>query len=295
MSIVTDSDDGWIDRQYMYNWFEIACVPAGTRLLQCRNPTRTTPSSRSTYCTSPVQAVHAFAAAKAYEPDATAELCVCKTTRDMYVFDLDPLQYTRAYSDEHLGLYTGASTKAQKRRILLEIETHLNSLLEHNALQLDSLRLLSDGANAGIAWSFEDCMDEVSEQHALAGLVAAPAGTLFAPPTLRLLDRRSHIDILGRITLSPQVMKMLLQTPLLHDAPLLPLTCTDDNILRVFGAGLAEPTGFTSLNETGWKETAALRNELRLQIATVTFNRPDAIQRHTCNLLQQQCDSFFAT
>lgn len=293
MSAATDSDDGLINQQHMYNWFEIACVPAGTRLYEC-SIVNSVDGDRGTFCTSPLQAVHQLVAQTPPRIDQAVELRVAITGRDMHVFDLDPLQYTRAYTIDMLALLAGASSKKQRRRVLTDMIEYALDALRAARPELDSLAILTTEAKTGFAWTFNDCIDEIIEHHPVAGLVAAPADTLLAPPTLCLVRRRALIQVKARIGLGPQLVAMLAQTPL-HNAPTWPLRAPTDDAMRVLSIGMSEPTGYTSLAETGWRRTNTLRNDLRRHATALSLEPPDALQLHACKTLQHQCDALFAT
>lgn len=289
----TSSDDGWLCQTHLHNQFEVCEVARNTTVFECTELAMRTEraDSRGTFASTPVQALQVFLAE---HPQHTGcvRLRVCSLRRPVLVFDLDPLQYTRAYPTGALSLYVGAAIKQQRRKVLGDIHEYLVKATAEQRPELDALLDLTRTSGSGFEWDADACVDEVMELHPLASGIhfCAPGASLFDPRLLRLLRRRVHMHEHGTINLEPSTVDLLRSAPVQYPPPRLwPLAVPDERTMQVHSIGLPEPTGFTSLNQTGWRHVVDLRHTLLEHVHSCSFERHTTEQADCYTALLRQC------
>lgn len=294
----TDSDDDYLNQRFLHNKFEICSVPRLSTLFECV-AAGAAPTERGTFASTPVHALRVFIRENPlHGENSSVQLRVYSTLRVFHVFDLDPLQYTRAYPSEMLSLYAGSTRKSQRQKVLGEIYAYLLVAARDRRLELDAFADLSQAAACGFKWDADLCVDEVAELHpVLAGVhYCARHRKLFDPRLLRLLRRRITLHDHGTIDISPDFVKVLGAAPLQYPSPKLwSLGDPEESTERIHSVGLPEPTGFTSLKETGWRTIVTLRDTLLQHAHTLAPERHTNEQVVAYTVLLNRCSALTAT
>lgn len=298
MSAVTDSDDDdYLNEQFLRNQFEICRVPALTTLFECVVSTDRV-TSTGTFASTPLHALHEFLRQNPRHPaDVGVRLSVSSALRAFHVYDLDPLQYTRAYSDDTLSLYVGANGKVQRKKVLHEIYAELCTGVRERRIELDALTDLSCScmSKCGFQWSLQNCMEEVRDLcPVLAGLHhCAQPENLFDPRLLTLWRMRVKLHEHGVIYIGPAAIRALRSAPLHYPPPRLwALDTPEMTVACMHNAGQPEPTGFTSLHETGYRRLGDLRNTLLAHVHESSLERHNNEQVTAYTALLDQCAAF---
>lgn len=264
-----ESDDSCLGEHFLYNQFEIASVPRYTAVFECL-PCDQPQAERHVYATlalTPLQALQAHLRDYYWDGAKSLTLRVCATAYALNIFDLDPLQYTRAYSADRLAVYLGTSGKTQRERVLAELADDLALSARKRRIELDALADLSRTADYGFQWGIRECLEEITEFYPLvAGLHYCPRPfvDLFEQRLVRVVRRRAYLFEHGTIELTPTMITTLCSAPLNQVAAVRqwPLTPPDDVAAAAHFHAFPAPTGYTSLNDTGRTLATTLRNTL---------------------------------
>lgn len=285
------SDDECLCESFLHNKFEVSEVARNTPLFECIAEHETPIDRCGTFASTPVHALHAFLAERPqYSGDVRLRVCTLKEA--VVVFDLDPLQYTRAYTAEVLSLYVGAVGKVQRRKVLDSIYEQLRAVAEDQLSELDAFADLTSSTVCHFDWTPDACIDEIAELHPLvAGIhFCAPGSALFDPRLLRLLRHRVRMHEHATINIDTVNVELLRTSPLQYPAPRLwPLSQLSARTMDMHSLGLPEPVGFTSLSETGWRVLADLRHILLGYIHTQCPQRLTFEQTAFYTTLLHQC------
>jgi hypothetical protein len=287
----SDDDDESLCDSFLHNKFEVSQIARSTPLFECTAQQETHVGLCGTFASTPVHALHAFLAERPQHAGGV-RLRVCALREAALVFDLDPLQYTRAYAVDLLSLYVGAVGKAQRRKVLGNIYEQLNAVAAQTRPELDAFADLTRTTACGFDWTPDACVDEISELHPLvAGIhFCAPGASLFDPRLLRLLHRRARLHEHGTINIDAASVELLRAAPLQYPPPRLwQLAEPDARAMDIHSIGLSEPAGFTSLNETGWRILTDLRQNLLEYVHGHCRQRHTTEQAAAYTTLLRQC------
>jgi len=255
---------------HLYRMFEIAGVVPGSVLFECRRPDhdtmQRTPMNHDRYCIFATTARDAIDLFFVQNPDfaGDVELCIYSTTKEIYVFDLDPLQYTAAYSDDLLSLYIGAVNKKQRRTLLETIYKILTTYDKSTLQTLDPFRALAK-ATAFDEWLISYCMDDVADFYpATAGIHFAFPETLFESRYLYLIRKLAHLERHARIKISAAQYATLSSGHRYgwKQKPCALFRVQDEKTCTLLALFEKAPTAYNSLGDTGWKQLADLRTVL---------------------------------
>lgn len=260
-----NSDESFIYRKYLTKHFGLCMLPSGSTLYYCAGAKNVAWNDRTFHrCAfSQAHAATLFAREQPTLIDSSRVFAV-RTIRNVFLLDMDPLQYTRAYTDELLACYAGAVGKVQTNRRLADLRAWIEKAAANGSVTLDMLALLS--SDTGFCWGICDVVGEIQELHPLVCGALHLSDSIFGARALTLCKHRVLIEPIGAPL---SVASILQQNPM--DRPMqsvLPIVRCDttDELVKEW---LEESTGYTMLDETGVRKLYDLRRTL-LQFAAST-------------------------
>ena len=245
----SQSTSSFLRETFLPNHFGLVVIPKQTTLLYCRPVGCTELPRKLMFAFDALDAVSFYDSAFAA---GDIELVSVQTSADWFVVDLDPLQYTRAYTQDLLALYCGAAGKRQRRRVLEQMHTHLRELVAKRDIAIDSMAILD--AREKIGWTAADVIDEIQEHWCeLAGALFAP--TPFGPRYVAAALSHTHFE---QSSVTPVRRHPISQRAVCRRLPV--RLCTNED--RVATQWAEHSTGYTMVDETGARALANLRTEL---------------------------------
>jgi hypothetical protein len=267
---MSDDEESEPTQSHLYRMFEIAGVVPGSVLFECRRPDhdtmQRTPMNHDRYCIFATTARDAIDLFFVQNPGfaGDVELCIYSTKREIYVFDLDLLQYSNVYSDDYLSLYIGAVNKKQRRSHLEAIYDSLEFNSHAILHTVNPFMLLAQAAGFD-EWPISYCIDDVAEFYPVtAGIHFAFPDTLFGSRYLYLIRARAHLERHACMKIGAAQYAALSSGRRYgwKQKPCALFRVEDEKTCTLLALFEKAPTAYNSLGDTGWKQLADLRTAL---------------------------------